>query len=79
MGIGNRKSESYHLLVYVESNETKLKKFKNLPAMKSFVTKFKKKHRDSMRSGDNWIDYTITHVAGCIKIYPESCIGPVDE
>lgn len=79
MGIGRREPEVYHLVVYVEKCGTKLKKFKSLTAMKSFVTRFKNKHKDPARQGDNWIDYTITHISGGIKIYPESGLGPVDE
>lgn len=74
MGISRKRPEPYHLLVYVEGCGTKLKKFNSLPAMKGFITKFKKKHPDNNRSGDNWIDYTVTNIAGNIEIDPDSCL-----
>ncbi len=79
MGISAPKQETYHLLVYVENAASKLKKFKTLSSMKGFITKFKKKHRDPLMCGDNWIDYTVTNIYGSVDIYPESCLGPVSE
>lgn len=79
MGIGRREPEVYHLLVYVEGSSTKLKKFKSLSTMKGFITKFRKKHPDPDRNGDNWIDFTVKNISGAIEVFPESCLKGADE
>lgn len=64
--------DMYHLLAYTEGTQIKLRKFATKGGLHAFVTKFKKKHPDPERSGDNWIDYVVYDVKGEIKIHDPS-------
>lgn len=72
MGIGAPRREPFHLLVFSETCQIKLKKFKSVSALRGFVTKFQKKYPDKDRKGDNWIDYIVWNVAGDVEIVDPS-------
>lgn len=62
--------KKFHLLHYVENCSSKLKEFKTLKALDSFVASFQKKHKGS---DDFWIDYAVTGVTGKLVPLDESC------
>lgn len=66
------KIEEYCLLCYVEDCSVKLKKFKNISSMRSFITKFKKKYPDTDQTGDSWINFYVTNITGVVRVYEES-------
>lgn len=61
----------FHALVYVENCTPKIKKFKTLRALKTFVTKFENKYPDPDKTGDNWIDYHVTNIEGEVVFYSQ--------
>jgi len=58
---------NYHLVIYIESCNQKLKKFKTISSMNKFIEKFMKNRPNT---DDYWIDLTITNINGKItKLY----------
>lgn len=64
--------KKFHLLHYVSECTPKLKKFKTIKDLDTFVRDFEKKHPPGDRTGDYWIDYAVTNVTGLIYFYDES-------
>jgi hypothetical protein len=63
----------YHLLVYVEKCETKVKKFKTLQDLGVFIDSFLKRHPDYADTySDYWLDYSITNVSGEVNFFTDN-------
>lgn len=58
--------------MYVVDSSPKMRKFKSLEDMATFVDKFQKKYPDhmAMESG-HWIDYVITGVTGEVTFFTD--------
>jgi len=68
----NKKTNSYHLLVYVADSCTKIKKFKTTKALGTFIDKFLKKYPDyASHNSGYWIDFSITEVSGRVDFFTD--------
>lgn len=64
------KIKPYHLLVYVEDSNLKIKKFKTTRSMGEFMDKFLKNHPDyASNSGDSWLEFSVTNVTGGVDFF----------
>lgn len=63
------KQEPYHLLMYVEDSNPKIKRFKTTDELGRFIDDFNKKWPDqeAMDSG-YWMDYCISNITGDIHL-----------
>lgn len=62
----------YHLLVYVDNSNMRMKKFSTTKKMGQFIDRFLKKYPD-YASGDSgyWIDFTIENVSGPVRFFTD--------
>lgn len=67
-----KKNEVYHVLMYVEDTERKIKKFKTTEELGKFIDTFNKKHPEyaSIDSG-YWTDFAITGVTGDMHFFTD--------
>lgn len=66
------KAKLYNLLVYVEDNSTKIKKFDTAEELGEFVDNFNKEYPDyADSSSDNWTDFAITDIQGEIYFFTD--------
>jgi hypothetical protein len=62
----------YNLLVYVEDSTTKIKRFSSTKKLGAFIESFVKKYPDYMHQySDNWIDFSITEIAGRVDFFTD--------
>ena len=60
-----KKPQEYSLLLYVEENTSKLKKFSSNKEMGIFIDDFYKKHPDYLSpESDSWVDFAVTGIYG---------------
>lgn len=68
----SKKSNKYHLLVYVKDCETKLKKFDSEQEMGKFMDQFCKDHPNFLDlDSDNWLDYCIVGITGDVHFFTD--------
>lgn len=64
------KNNTYSLLLYVENNSPKLKKFSTNKELGEFIDDFNRKYPDYMlNESDNWIDFCVTDIKGDIHFF----------
>ena len=65
--------KEYHLLMYVEDCQSKIKKFNSTKKMGEFIDQFLKDNPDyASNLSDNWIDYTVTNITGDVHFFTDS-------
>lgn len=66
-----KKNKKFHLVAYVEGCSSKIRKFTTVKAMNEFILEFTAEFPDQ-KTGDNWIDFVVTHVDGAIHVFENS-------
>ena len=62
----------YHLVMYVEDGNPKIRKFDSPEKLGTFVKEFQKEYPDYMEMGsDNWIDYVVMDIMGDVFFFTD--------
>lgn len=63
----------YHILVYIEKCEQRIKKFKTEKEMGKFIDNYYKLHPEyADKYSDYWVDFAVTNISGDVHFFTDS-------